>query len=128
MVQDNGSMVVDTLGRPNINPRLGPAPDFDERVSPQNFEAEYYQFTIENFGWFNIDILLKMLMVVKKVNLFVRIVGEYRQKIEVYLIIPSMKVYGEGGLTERTDDEYAFDKKNGQIPCPKMQKLYTCND
>ena len=124
LVKDNGPMVVDTLGRPNINPPLAPAPDFEEKVSPQNFNAEYYQFTIENFGWFNIDILLKNVDGCEESELFVRIVGEYRQKIGVYLIIPSMKVYGEGGLTKRTDDEYAFDKKNGQIPLPQNAKAY----
>ena len=124
LVKDNGPMVVDTSRRPNINPPLTPAPDFDEKVSPQNLNAEYYQFTIESFGWFNIDILLKNINGVEESELFVRIIGEYRQKIEVYLIIPSMKVYGEGGLTKRTEDEYTFDKKNGLIPLPQNAEAY----
>jgi hypothetical protein len=123
LVKENGTMVRDNSSRPQVIPPT-PPPDFEQKVSPQNHEAEYYQFTIETFGWYNIDILLKDIDGVKESELFVRIIGEYRQKVEVYLIIPSLKVYGEGGLTGKTEDEYAFDNKNGTIPLPQNAKAY----
>ena len=124
LVKDNGSMVVEIPRRPNINPPFALPADFDKKVSPQNFEAEYYQFTIESFGWFNIDILLKDVDGVEESELFVRIVGEYKQKTEVFLIIPSQKVYGEGGLTGKTENEYAFFYKTGKIPLPQNANAY----
>ena len=124
LVKENGLMVDDTSRRPFVIPPFMSAPDFEKKVSPQNFEAEYYQFTIESFGWFNIDILLKDVDGVEESDLFVRIIGEYRQKVEVYLIIPSKKVYNEGGLTGRTKDEYAFFYKTGKIPLPQNAKAY----
>jgi hypothetical protein len=124
LVKENGLMVDDTSRRPVVIPPFMSPPDFDKKVSPQNFEAEYYQFTIESFGWFNIDILLKDVDGVEESDLFVRIIGEYRQKVEVYLIIPSTKVYGEGGLTGKKEDEYAFFYKTGKIPLPQNAKAY----
>ncbi len=98
--------------------------DFDKKVSPKNYDAVYYQFTIESFGWFNIDMLLKNVNGVEESELFVRIVGEYREKIKVFLIIPSEKVYGEGGPTGRNSDEFSFFYKNGKLPLPQNAKAY----
>lgn len=98
--------------------------DFEEKVSPQNYDAVYYQFTIESFGWFNIDVLLKDVNGVEESELFVRIIGEYREKVKVFLIIPSAKVYGEGGPAERSPNELAFFYKNGKLPLPQDVKAY----
>lgn len=129
LVKENGPMVSENLSGQTSQNNTGdtiplPLINFDEKVSPQNFDAEYYQFTIESFGWFNIDILLKNVDGVEESELFVRIVGEYKQKTEVFLIIPSKKVYGEGGLTGRTEDEYAFFYKTGKLPLPQNAKAY----
>jgi len=117
-----------TMSLPNnledITSTPPPPVDFDEKVSPQNYDAVYYQFTIESFGWFNIDILLKNVNGVEESELFVRIVGEYREKIKVFLIIPSAKVYGEGGPSGRNPDEFAFFYKTGKLPLPQNVKAY----
>jgi hypothetical protein len=42
----------------------------------------------------------------------------------VFLIIPSHKVYVEGGKTGRNPDEYAFEAKNGQIVLPQNSTAY----
>ncbi|MBL7741805.1 MAG: cytochrome c [Chitinophagaceae bacterium] len=126
---NNGSLVIEKkepASPPATNEPIGPPPpvDFDERVSPQYYGAEYYQFTIETFGWFNIDILLKDVNGVEESELFVRITGEYREKIKVYLIIPSVKVYVEGGPAARNKEEFAFDLKSGKIMLPQNERAW----
>lgn len=132
LIEDNGPLVDIRPGPVQSDPIIpspntetfNPPVDFEEKVSPQNYDAVYYQFTIESFGWFNIDVLLKDVNGVKESELFVRIIGEYREKIKVFLIIPSVKVYGEGGLAERSPNEFAFFYKNGKLPLPQNAKAY----
>jgi hypothetical protein len=123
LIEENGPLVDkkpdSTWGTTNILP-----PDYDQKVSPKNYDAEYYQFTIESFGWYNIDMMLKGVDGVEESELFVRIVGQYREKIKVFLIIPSVKVYGEGGPAERNADEFAFFYKNGKLPLPQNAEAY----
>jgi hypothetical protein len=100
-----------------------PARPFEDVVSPENYESVYYQFTVETFGWFNLDILLKEKQGVKESELFVWIRGEYREKVQVFLIVPSEKAFVQGGVAGEAD-KYAFWKKNGKIPLPQNQKSY----
>lgn len=125
LIEDNGPLV-DKRPDPTWqqNPNL-PPPDFSNKVRPNEYNAVYYQFTIESFGWYNIDMLLNKKEGVQQSELFVRIRGAYKEKIKVYLIIPSAKVYGEGGPAERGEkDEYAFFEKKGTIPLPQNAKAY----
>ncbi|HEY6503766.1 MAG TPA: c-type cytochrome [Chitinophagaceae bacterium] len=129
LIKENGSLVEEKKEPAppvTITEPVGPPPpvDFEERVSPQYYDAEYYQFTIESFGWYNIDVLLKGINGVEESELFVRISGEYREKVKVFLIIPSVKVYVEGGPAERNKEEFAFDLKNGKISLPQNAKAY----
>lgn len=121
LIENNGSLVsekkIPAGSSTGIVPPA-PAGNFDEQVSPQNYGSVYYQFTIETFGWFNIDVLIKGLNGVEESELFVRITGEYREKVQVYLIIPSVKIYLQGGPAERNKEEFAFLYKNGKIPLP----------
>lgn len=100
-----------------------PPVNYGREVSPGNFQAVYYEFTIESFGWFNIDILLKDVPGIEKSSLLVRIRGSYRETITIYLILPQTKVYLPGGLTNNPD-EYAFYKKDGSVPLPQNEKAY----
>jgi len=123
-IKENGELVIknpDSTWLPGNTP---PPPDIDEKVSPNNYESVYYQFTINSFGWFNIDMLIKGQNGVEESELFVRITGEYRQKIKVYLVIPSAKVYAEGGPSANGGDEYAFQYKNGKLALPQKTKAY----
>lgn len=108
----------------NSNPRISAPVNFDKLVSPNNYQSQYYQFTIESFGWFNVDILLKDVPGLEPSELFVRIRGQYVKRVNIYLIIPSMKVNAEGGPTERSENEYAFADKNGSISLPQGAKAY----
>jgi hypothetical protein len=109
---------------PSLNTPPATPLNYDEVVSPNKYGAVYYQFTIETFGWYNIDILMKDFNGAKESELFVRIVGAYREKVQVYLIIPSAKVYVQGGPAERNKEEYAFVYKNGKIFLPQDVTAY----
>lgn len=116
-INNSNSVTSDTTVRP--------APvDFEEKVSPENYQSRYYQFTIETFGWFNIDILINGQDGVEESELFVRLSGEYRKKAQVYLIIPSSKVYTQGGPAVRNQEEFAFLYKTGKIFLPQGVKAY----
>ena len=121
--QVGGSSNIST-GSSSVTPPAPPPPRYDDKVSPENNEAVYYQFSIETFGWYNIDILLKEVNGNEESQLMVRIVGQYREKLDIFLIIPSSKVYVRGGPTERVKDEYAFADKNGKIFLPQNVTAY----
>jgi hypothetical protein len=108
-----------TTGTGASNPR----PD-DGKVAPKQYESVYYQFSIETFGWYNIDVLMKGQNGVAESELFVRLTGEYRQSAQVYLIIPSSKVYVQGGPAERNPEEFAFMYRNGKIDLPQGATAY----
>lgn len=95
-----------------------------ERVTPNVFEAQYYQFKIESFGWYNIDVLVKKQDGVIESELFVTISGKYTDRVNLFLLIPSRKINVEGGPSANGKNEYAFYEKNGKIPLPAGETCY----
>lgn len=103
-------------------------------LPPQNYESEfvtvpnnqslYYQFTIESFGWYNIDIFMKEQSGAVSSTLMVRIRGQYKSSINMYLIVPSFKVLLAGGYLKDKKDVYGFDKNDGSIPLPQGVEAY----
>jgi mono/diheme cytochrome c family protein len=93
------------------------------KVSPSNNESLYYQFNVEAFGWYNIDILLKDANAVES-SLMIRLTGTFKQNINVYLLIPSAKVYEPGGLLDDKEDVYGFYKTDGSIWLPQNLRAY----
>lgn len=130
LIKENGSLVDRIYNEETGSSGMAsviegsPPPDFDEKVQPNQYDAVYYQFTIETFGWFNIDMLIEGKEGVANSELFVRVVGTYTEKIKIYLIIPSAKILGEGGPSEKDDELYAFFYKSGKIPLPQNTKAY----
>jgi hypothetical protein len=128
MEEDNGPLVKEKHeiqpGSTTPQAAVGEPANFDDLVSPENYNSTYYQFTFETFGWYNIDILIEGVDGVKESELFVRLTGEYTEKVQIYLIIPSVKSYAQGGLTERTPGEFAFRYKNGKLPLPQNTTAY----
>jgi hypothetical protein len=117
-------VVFDTGALPApVNVPAVPMKPYEDLVSPSNFESVYYQFSVETFGWFNVDILFKEKEGVKESELFVRIRGEYRKKVQVFLIVPSEKAFVSGGPAGEAD-QYAFWKKDGKIPLPQNKTSY----
>jgi Cytochrome c len=89
-------------------------------VSPHSNSAFYYQFTIEAVGWYNIDVLLKAGVGNIKSELTVRMTGQYQERFNLYLVIPSVKVFAEGG---KIKDQYSF-TETGEIYLPQGVKAY----
>lgn len=121
-IKDNGEMTVvkpDSVIKP-----FGELQGFVEKVSPEKFDATYYQFTISSFGWYNIDTLLNGNYDAKESELFVRITGKYTERVNVFLIIPSVKVYGEGGPANSDSRKYAFFTTDGNISLPQNERAY----
>lgn len=102
-----------TPGRVNLDSCTNCPPD---KVVPQNFPAVYYQFKIEAFGWYNIDILLENVPGIINGQLAVRITGAYKDSFNIFLVIPALKAYQEGGLLAEKEDEYGFYKNDGEMP------------
>jgi hypothetical protein len=123
LVKNNGKMVKEIRNNTPVNGGgSGPSQLYDDLVSPAKYDASYYQFTIETFGWYNIDVLLTEFNGSEESELFVQLSGSYREKTELFLIIPSATVYTEGGKTDRAPDEYAFAFRNGKIFLPQGVK------
>lgn len=122
LVADNGELV-NRIPDPTWN--IGTAlPAIDDLVSPENINASYYQFTIETFGWYNIDMLVKMVDGVQESQLMVRLQGSYKSKATVYLAIPSLNILGEAGPSSADPDWLAFFKRDGSIPLPQGAQAY----
>ncbi|MFT3933227.1 MAG: cytochrome c [Chitinophagaceae bacterium] len=104
-------------------PPIQPLPSSVNKVFPIYNESLYYQFNIDTFGWFNIDHLLDDSEAVES-NLTVRIIGEYKQNINLYLAIPAKKIFTDGGLLEGKADVYGFYSTDGKIRLPLNTKAY----
>jgi len=68
----------------------------------ESFEFRYYQFEIGATGWYNCDRLVAGMDGVAESTVRVRVKGEHRQKADLYLVLPSVKVLmGVGQEPER---------------------------
>jgi hypothetical protein len=108
LIKENGAMTKvyrDTTWVQVIAP---PPPDFDQKVVPQNYDAVYYQFSVTSFGWWNIDMLLNNAPDVKESELFAKVTGDYKDKVNTFLIIPSVKTYAEAGPADRNPQDLRF--------------------
>lgn len=133
-VQDNGKLTKekrDTILQPappepitKTPPQPPPPVNFDEVVSPENNEGIYYQFSIETFGWYNVDVLLKDVTGNQESELTVRIIGAYKEKLDIFLIIPEQKIYTKAGKKKSGTDEFVFAYTNGKIFLPQNAKAY----
>jgi hypothetical protein len=114
---------VQQMPLPSNDEIVPPSPDpltLLETVTPLNSSSFYYQFTIDAVGWYNIDILLKQGVGNVKSELMVRMTGQYKERFNIYLVIPSEKVFAEGG---RLNDLYGF-TKTGEIYLPQGAKAF----
>jgi len=126
-IKENNAKMTTVVPDPTwpIQPQRSLAQDFSWKVSPDNYQATYYQFRVETFGWYNIDILMSKLgEEVKESELFVKLIGDWKDRINTFIIIPSYNVYGQGGPADRNPEELAFFNKSGSIPLPQNTKAY----
>jgi hypothetical protein len=54
----------------------------------------------------------------------VRVRGEYREELQLYLAVPSIRLFARGGLLDGEESEYGFYTKDGRIPLPLGTKAY----
>ncbi len=128
LIEENGLRVIENILNqqlPNANIVRGNSiiPDIDI-VEPSQNRSVYYQFTIEAFGWYNVDVLLSEKNGSVESELMVRLTGQYRKSIDIYLVIPSARVLGAGGNIKDKEDEYGFYTTDGKIPLPQGVKAY----
>jgi mono/diheme cytochrome c family protein len=97
-----------------------PALDF---VNPLESKSLYYQFSIEAFGWYNIDILMKEIGA-EESSLLVRMEGGKKASFALYLAIPSIKGLFPGGELAGKKGTYGFYTKDGKIPLPQDTQAY----
>jgi mono/diheme cytochrome c family protein len=125
LIGENGSRV-----NRKETPAAGPVPDYrDSKTQPDNYippkvlpkvnapyyQSVYYQFSIQTFGWYNIDVLVSESDGVKKSELIVRLQGSYTSEMNVFFILPSAKVFQEGGPLAGGKNEFGFYKVDGSI-------------
>ena len=88
-------------------------------VEATHHVAIYYEFTIDSFGWFNVDMLVSGLDGVAESTLTVTISGGYGEEADVFLVIPSLKIYQQGGYLQGKKDAFGFFTADGKIPLPQ---------
>ncbi len=123
LVIGNGEMAkVEITPPPAMQPSQQPLPVnanfISNNVMPTSNAAEYYQFDITAYGWYNIDVLLHLCTGTQNSELRVRIQGEFKYRAKVMLVIPSRKVVAQGGYLENSND-YGFYTTDGKIPLPQ---------
>jgi len=127
LISKNGPMVnQDTPGF--ITQRAGQSTEsmrdmMRSKVSPQNFNATYYQFEIANFGWHNIDAFLDD-QNSEESRLSVLLTGKITDRVQIYLIIPAYKVFTEAGPLDGSKAEYGFYETDGTLPLPQHAKAW----
>jgi hypothetical protein len=100
------------------------APQRKSLVNKNYKDAEYYQVEINTFGWYNIDVLTKDIPGLLDSKLIVTVDENYLNKFQLYLVLPSMKVYTDGGLLKDKKDTYGFYEDNGSIKLPQNTTAY----
>lgn len=124
-VSESFTLLSDTLEQEDITISADSAWEGLKTVLPSYNTSLYYQFTIDSFGWHNIDCLLNSDSdIVKASELRVKIPAEYNESISIYLVLPSVKAFVPGGFLENKNDEYGFDKVDGSIPLPQQITAY----
>lgn len=96
----------------------------DNLVVPKSEEATDYQFTINTFGWYNVDILIEGLPGFVNSNLKVRINNKLEPMYNVYLILPEDMVCTNGGFMKDSKEWYAFFTDDGKIKLPQNKQAY----
>lgn len=96
----------------------------EDIVEPENKQSLYYQFSIESFGWYNVDLLLKEVDGSVKSDLSVRLTGEHSNDAEVFLIIPSTQTYTKAGKKKDQPDQLVFAYNDGSIYLPQQTTAY----
>jgi len=88
------------------------------KVDPPQYNAEYYRFEITGYGWYNIDDLIQGRFGSVRSSLSVILKENHTERINIFLIIPSLKIFQEGGYLEDLESLGFYDI-NGEIFLPQ---------
>lgn len=91
------------------------------KMQQEEFNATYYTFNIDTYGWYNVDKLYKDESYIES-QLFVNIEKAETKRFQVYFVIPSLKVLVDGVLYDKK--KYVFDTPNGKIKLPQGVDAY----
>jgi mono/diheme cytochrome c family protein len=99
-------------------------------VNPVTKQSEYYKIEIKTFGWYNIDMFLKLSMKVKKVKLTAKIENTNNPYSQVFLLIPKLRLHTQGGFLQESAEKYSFAYKDGTIDLPENSEviIYAINE
>lgn len=124
LIAENGNQAKkEILQRPADAPQeTGGTAKPENLVKPENFDAEYYKFNIQTFGWYNVDILMTGLPGFEDSELMVRITGRINAKVNVYMALPKYRILLDGGLIKGEKDTYGFYTKDGKLPLPQAAR------
>ena len=80
-----------------------------------------YEFTIQYFGWYNLDGYFSD---GENSELTVRLVGNHKTNVSLYFVLPSDRVMLRGGKIGGQEDKFAFYTDDGKIPLPRGKEAY----
>lgn len=106
------------------------AVEYYGKAVPKKLIASHYKFEIETEGWFNVDLILKKGKY-DECQLNITLSGKHQDRVEVFLVIPSIKVFAQAakiGDTYRVSQSgmlsipmgevawiYAIGEENGKV-------------
>jgi len=90
-----------------------------EIVDPIRKKPLYYQFNVDGFGWHSVEKKLEDEYGSKESLMLVRVKGPYNDKLNVYMVIPSMKVVAQGTILDMEKNTYGFYSKDGTVFLPQ---------
>ncbi len=95
---------------------LDSVPPQYERTPVEGRIASRYQFEITAQGWYNVDIILYKANFTKS-KLFIEVKGVDADKVDVFLVVPSIKVFAQAGI-DQVSGKYTI-TKGGDISLPQ---------
>ncbi len=119
LIKENGKFVAEHRAY-----SVPPVPVALNIVKPNANAGVYYSFNIDTFDWYNVDLLLKNLPGIIDGELRVSVTSDYKDNIHVFIIIPDIRVYAEGGLLDGEKDTYGFYTPDGKIPMVLHKKAW----
>jgi mono/diheme cytochrome c family protein len=91
-------------------------------ATPEGSEESSYEISVRNFGWYNVDALLKDLPGFDNSNVTATFSGARQDGISVYLLMPEDNILLEGGPATGGAGSYAFFRNDGTVPLRRGSK------
>ncbi|RYZ45905.1 MAG: cytochrome c, partial [Sphingobacteriales bacterium] len=95
-----------------------------KKVIPKTDLSTYYNFTINSFGWYNVDAFVTNVPGNVASTVKARLRGAYTGPVNIFLIIPDSRLLADGGLLHGETSTYGFYEDNGSILLPQGKQAY----